>query len=324
MSDRADNHWWLLIHQIPPKPGYLRVKTSRQLQRIGAVAVKNTVYVLPATETAREDFQWVLTQIREGGGEAVVCEVRFVEGLSDGEVRELFRDERDADYAALADEARALAGSHKEGDPDASREALAAGVARLERRLAEIVEIDFFDAPARIPTQALVEELRGRSHEEGPAQTPGVAATSLEDWRGKVWVTRSGVKVDRIASAWLVRRFVDADARFRFVSSKEYAAAPGEARFDMFEAEFTHEGELCTFEVLLQRLGIERRGLRAIAEVVHDIDLKDSKYARPETPGVAAAIAGLVATCAEDEERLARGFVLFDSLLAAFAAAKSS
>src|SRR6188508_2323251 len=100
MPESDDSRWWLLIHQIPPKPGYLRVKVSRQLRRIGAVAVKNTVYALPWTDTAREDFQWVLTQIREGGGEALVCEVRFVEGLGDNEVRELFRDERDSDYAA--------------------------------------------------------------------------------------------------------------------------------------------------------------------------------------------------------------------------------
>ena len=194
---------------------------------------------------------------------------------------------------------------------------------RLERRLAEIAEIDFFDAPARIGAQALVEELRGRIREEGTAEASASRTTRVEDWRGKTWVTRTGVKVDRIASAWLVRRFVDAEARFRFVPARTHEVAAGEVRFDMYEAEFTHEGELCTFEVLVQRLGLERRGLRAIAEVVHDIDLKDAKYGRPETQGVAAAIQGLAAACPSDEERLERGFVLFDCLLAAFASTRS-
>jgi hypothetical protein len=127
-------------------------------------------------------------------------------------------------------------------------------------------------------------------------------------------VTRTGVHVDRIASAWLVRRFVDPEARFRFVPAKGHVPAPGELRFDMFEAEFTHEGDRCTFEVLLTRLGLGEPALRAIAEIVHDIDLKDGKFARPEAEGIRTLVDGICAATGDDEERLARGGAVFEDL----------
>ena len=134
------------------------------------------------------------------------------------------------------------------------------------------------------------------------------------DVRGRVWVTRKGIHVDRIASAWLIRRFVDPDARFKFVPAKGYKPAEKELRFDMFEAEFTHDGDLCTFEVLVSRLGIDDRALVPIAEIVHDIDLKDSKFDRPETSGIDRLIAGIAMGHRDDESRLERGSAVFDGL----------
>ena len=132
--------------------------------------------------------------------------------------------------------------------------------------------------------------------------------------RGRTWVTRQGVYVDRIASAWLIRRFIDPDARFKFVPAKGYTPAPGEVRFDMFEAEFTHQGDRCTFEVLLEQAELDDPALRAIAEIVHDIDLKDGKFARPEAEGIRTLIAGICAATGDDEERLARGGAVFEDL----------
>jgi hypothetical protein len=134
----------------------------------------------------------------------------------------------------------------------------------------------------------------------------------------KIWVTRRGVHVDRIACAWLIRRFIDPGARFKFVSAKDYDAQPGELRFDMFKAEFTHEGDRCSFEVLLERVGLEEPALRAIAEIVHDIDLKDAKFDRDEAPGVARLITGVATASRSDEERLERGGALFDDLYESF------
>ena len=154
-------------------------------------------------------------------------------------------------------------------------------------------------------------------HREDPPARGLRAAVRL---RGRVWVTRRGIKVDRIASAWLVRRFVDPAAQFRFVDPEAGPRAPrsGELRFDMSGGDFTHEGDRCTFEMLLARLGTKDAALAAVAEVVHDIDLKDGKYARPETAGIRQVVDGIVAAHPKDEGRLERGFALFDDLYASF------
>ena len=137
---------------------------------------------------------------------------------------------------------------------------------------------------------------------------------------GKTWVTRANVYVDRIASAWLVRRFIDAAATFKFVPARRYKPGPGEVRFDMFDGEYTHEGDHCTFEVLLARHDLlGDRALRAIADIVHDIDLKDERFERPETPGVARLLDALVASTHDDMARLERGGQLFADLYASFA-----
>jgi hypothetical protein len=302
--------WLLLIHQIPPQPSSFRVKVWRRLQRLGAVAVKNSVYVLPATEEAREDFEWVLREITDGGGDAVLCEAALAGGLTDEEVEALFREARGADYARLAEEARALAAARAGTEPGARP---AAEVEMLKRRLRETVAIDFFAAPGRREAEAAVAAL-----EESGDQGSMRRSTAADALRGKTWVTRRDVHVDRIASAWLVRRWVDPDARFRFVSGRRHRPAEGEVRFDMFEGELTHEGDRCTFEVLLDRLGLDDPALRAIAEIVHDVDLKDGKFGRPEAPGVERLVDGIARAHGDDETRLARGAAVLDDLYESF------
>jgi hypothetical protein len=156
-------------------------------------------------------------------------------------------------------------------------------------------------------------EARMRTDEGTERTKPSLDAAA---YRGRTWVTRTGIKVDRMASAWLIRKFIDPEARFRFVPAKGYRPQERELRFDMFEAEFTHEGEQCTFEVLAQRFGLRDPALSAIAEIVHDIDLKDAKYGREEAPGIGQLMAGIAAAHADDEERLRRGTALFEDLYA--------
>src|SRR5436190_16511627 len=273
--------WLLLIHQLPAKPAYLRVKTWRRLQGIGAVAVKNGVHVLPMNEETQEDFEWLLREIREGGGEAVICEARLVDGLSDQDVRALFDQVRDADYAQLVKEARALAKSLGRNSRSALKADHRVQAARLRKQLAEIVAIDFFGAIGRETAEALTSKIEAQLSEQpavtGKATTDS-AAHSATALRNRTWVTREGVYADRIASAWLIRRFIDPEARFKFVAGKGYRPREGELRFDMFEAEFTHEGDKCTFEALLQRADLKEPALRAIAEIIHDFDLMDDKF----------------------------------------------
>ncbi len=318
MSQRSAPKWLLLIHQIPPKPNYFRVKIGRRLQRLGAAPIKNSVYVLPRTEQSYEDFEWVVREIVEGGGDASVCEARFVEGLSDAEVEALFNAAREADYLELADEARRaqsmLSLSKKTED---SKEELESTIARLRKRLAEIENIDFFAATGRDTVEALLVSLEARlkasnsPSQQGDAPAPGLP---IEKVQARTWVTRKGIHVDRMASAWLIRRFIDKDARFKFVPGKAYRPEAGELRFDMFEAEFTHEGDRCTFEVLLQKFGLSEPALKQVAEIVHDIDLKDGKFGREDALGVDRLIAGIAMANPEDEKRLAEGSSLFNNL----------
>jgi hypothetical protein len=318
----AEARWLLLIHQLPPKPAYFRVKIGRHLQRLGAVALKNSVYALPSTDQGREDFAWVHREIAGGGGESFVGEARFVEGLSDEQVEALFHAARNSDYEALTEEVRAVqkALPRRGSVPEERRAEFDGDIARLKKRLGEIASIDFFGATGRVTVEGLVRGLEARLEGgTGGQLTKRPALMVAVEVRGRTWVTRKNVHVDRIASAWLIRRFIDPEAHFKFVNGKGYMPEPGELRFDMFEAEFTHEGDRCTFEVLLDRFGIEDRTLRAIAEIVHDIDLKDAKFSRPERPGVERLVNGLAIAERDDEARLARGSSLFGDLYESFA-----
>ncbi|MGH7834281.1 MAG: chromate resistance protein ChrB domain-containing protein, partial [Candidatus Binatia bacterium] len=188
-------------------------------------------------------------------------------------------------------------------------------LARLKRRLAETIALDFFGAPGSEAAQGLVSGLEARLNKNKPGkQNRTTAVARREHFQGKVWVTRKGVHIDRMASAWLIRRFIDSDASFKFVPAKGYRPVVNEMRFDMFEAEFTHEGDCCTFEVLIDRTGLDDPGLRLIAEIVHDIDLKDSKFERPEALGIERLIAGIAMAHKDDETRLIRGTAVFDDL----------
>ena len=289
--------WLLLLHQLPAKPAYARVKLWRRLQALGAVAVKNAVYALPAGSQAQEDFEWALKEITGAGGEGMIVEARLIDGLSDDAVRGLFNSAREADYRALAKEIRAV-----------EKDAAPAQVARLRTEAARVAAIDFFGANGREDVEARLAALAL------PDAAPGRATRPLVSGSGHVWVTRRHVHVDRIGSAWLIRRFIDPEGTFKFVPAKGYKPRSGELRFDMFEAEYTHEGDRCTFEVLLQKSGLNEPALTAISEIVHDIDLKDGKFARAEAGGIAALIDGLAQADISDQERVERGAQLFDNL----------
>ncbi|WYL52396.1 chromate resistance protein ChrB domain-containing protein [Aminobacter sp. P9b] len=313
---RPDQRWLLLIHQLPSKPAYFRVKIWRRLQGIGAVAVKSTVYALPANSETQEDFEWLLKEIVEGGGEAMVCEARLIDGLSDAQARALFDAARDQDYEAIAKETRALTDRFDAIATSEEKAEARSLTSRLRKRLADIAAIDFFGATGRLSAESLVTEIERKLAEdtEMAKQSPEAMANAPTALKGRVWVTREGVHVDRIACSWLIRRFIDQDAVIRFVPGKGYEPKAGELRFDMFEGEITHEGDRCSFEVLLARAGIADPALQAIAEIVHDIDLKDGKFGREETTGIASLITGVCAANPEDEQRIAQGSSVFDNL----------
>lgn len=307
--------WILLLHQIPPKPGYFRAKVMRRLNGLGALAIKNSAYLLPANEQTLEDFHWLAREIRDQGGDAWLFRASALAGHSDQSLASEFRALRAPDWDDLAEAARALLDS-KAGSEDES----AAEVQRLHRRTAELARIDFFRSPAREAVEVLMSEI-DRTLSPRAGREIGERDDDLSGLRGRTWVTRAGVEIDRIASAWLVRRFIDPAAIFSFVDPQRYTPGPRDVRFDMFDGEFTHVGDRCTFEVLLERSGAKGPGLSALAEIIHDIDLKDGKFGRLEAAGLALVIDGIVLGAADDAKRLDEGARVLDALHARLAQA---
>jgi hypothetical protein len=303
-GDAEGGRWLILFYQVPPKPPYLRVKISRHLGKVGALAVKPTVYVLPKSGGALEDFQWVARELAKEGGDATICQARLVEGLRDDLVERMFNDARRAAYRGIQREARGIRGTEPKRQ---------AAQIHLQRCLSDLREIDFFQAPGRHEAEAAVGRLYHppMAKPEVPVHRPLLRTA---DYRGRTWVTRTGIHVDRIACSWLIRRFIDPRAHLKFVAAKGYVQEKGELRFDMFDGEFTHEGEDCSFEVLLTRFGIADAALRALSKIVHDIDLRDGKFRREEAAGVERLIAGICMAHPKDDERLRRGKDLFDDL----------
>jgi len=321
MNDTSDSsaqapvvepRWLLLIAQLPPKPDYLRVKLRRRIQRIGAVALRGAVYVLPSQADAAEDFEWLRAELLADGADAIICAATPVAGVTEEELRKRFRGARGAEYSALADEARTVAAS---GAFDEATRALP----RLRRRLDEIGRVDFFGAAERFDAEGAIERLAAAAAppDAGAGLRRDQAARGdVRSPSGRTWVTREGVFVDRIASAWLIRRFIDRDATFKFVAARGYVPQRDELRFDMYQADYTHEGDHCTFETLLARFGLDEPALHVLAEIVHDIDCKDAKFERPEAAGVESILRGLVNAQASDADRIAQGGAIMDALYA--------
>ncbi|HUP24782.1 MAG TPA: chromate resistance protein ChrB domain-containing protein [Thermoanaerobaculia bacterium] len=302
--------WLLLVHQLPPRPPYLRAKIAQRLAAVGALPLKNSVYVLPAHDDCREDFEWLAQEATAGGGQAWIAATEWLLGTGDEALRDAFRAQSARAYDDLLAACREELAGRRPQDL-ARRGELAPLLVSFRARFERLRARDFFAAERGHEIGPWLDELatasaRGAQRNEGPGA--GVA-----ELRGKVWVTRSDVFVDRIATAWLVRRFIDAQARFRFVDGTT-PARTGQVRFDMTEAEITHEGDRCTFEVLLGRLGVDDPALRRLAEMVHDIDLRDARHGHPETAGLERMLAGLVALERRDARRLQQGFELFDRL----------
>jgi hypothetical protein len=321
----ATQAWLLLIHQLPPQPTSLRVRAWRKLQQLGAVAIKNSVYVLPFGEKTHEDFQWLKQEIDEAGGEATVFHAGAVEGATDDEIVAAFRKARDEDYARLAGELDGLTGALREqkrgGHLSPGRLGRhEAELDKLHAELARVVATDFFDAQGRAAAQSAYERCRqalsvSQSRGMTALKTSGKKGAALERarYQGRRWVTRRNLHIDRLASAWLIRHFIDGRARFYFVAEGE--AVEGGIPFDTFGVEFTHHGEDCTFETLIRRFGLGAdRGLREIAEIVHDIDLKDDKFHRLEAAGLDATVRGLSELLKDDRKLLQQCAVIFDGL----------
>jgi len=268
------------------------------------VPLKSSAYLLPDSPDRYEQFQWLAQEIQRDGGDATLLRVDRIENMQEPEVVRQFQEARNHDYAALAERYRKLL---KGRGPRLTEE-----LARLAREIARITEIDFFEAPGRREVERAREAVEariatGRGRPAGTAPPLDLAAL-----KGRRWVTRPRPHVDRIASAWLIKRFVDPAAEFVFAPPDQI---PGDAiPFDMAGVEFGHHGEDCTFETLLRRTGLRDRKLAVLAEIVHEADIKDQKFAREEARGIDLALRALLSAIKDDHEALAQGMTLFDGL----------
>jgi hypothetical protein len=329
--NKNKSEWILLVHQLPPKPTNLRVRIWRKLNNLGAVAIKNSVYVLPFNEKTHEDFEWLRQEIETAGGEANVFRAESVEGAADEEIISIFRRDRDRDFSKIAAEIDALAGAVKEQKQNNHLTAeriknYEIELGKLHAELERIKAVDFFIAPnqkiavaaygrARKLLQSTANNSRASIKNRGSLSK----FLSRSDYQGKRWATRRNMHIDRVASAWLIKRFIDERPKFYFVAESEKFT--GAIHFDMFEAEFTHVGEDCTFETLLNRFGLtDDAALREIAQIVHDIDLKDGKFNRLEAAGLDATIRGLSKLLRDDRKLLAQCNFIFDGLYEQFSA----
>lgn len=304
MNERARPSiaWLLLTFTLPSKRASQRVEIWRTLQRCGTVPLGNSGYLLPSNPANEERFQWLGTAIRRYGGEASIVHVRSIDNISTPQLIGRFAEARAHDYQELIRELE------KFSSLPVQKRAIGR-LSRLRSRFQEIMEIDFFDNPI----QKRVGELLARADEARVAKrTPDSAQVDAKDYKNRVWVTRPRPGVDRCASAWLIRNFLDAKARFAFAPQGQ---APRSAvPFDMFHGGFGHRGDDCTFETLQKDFRIRDRRVKVISEIIHDADLADEKFGRKEGYGIDEVLKGWARQRIADQELLDRGMQLIEGL----------
>ena len=306
--------WLMLLMSLPPTPTRHRVGVWRKLQRMGGVRLRGSAWILPETPETTELFQWLVQEIQSFRGEATLVHVDRIEAMTEEQVRALFHKARGVEYQAVVQGCREILSqldrylaNHR------SVAKLRGTLDGFKRELDRIQTIDYLDTPAGPRARKLWETTatRLRAAETRPRAAGGRHRVSLPP-HGSTWVTRPRPHIDRIASAWLIRRFYDPEAKFAFADAAD-AARKG-VPFDVLGADFGHHGEDCTFETLVKRFGIKDRRVKVIAEIVHEADLHDGKFTRNESTGVDFAIRGLAASTQEDQELLERGMAIFDGL----------
>ena len=299
--------WLLLLYGLPAKQTSERVSLWRKLKKCGALLLKNGAYVLPDEPAHYERFQWLSKQIRDNGGEATLIRLTEIEGMPGEKIIQAFHQEREKQYEALARDLAQLIGRNKKKCSDS----FADDLEKRQSQFREIQEIDYFQAPAAQNVRMLLQQAE-MLPKRGKPQARSVKRA--KDYQGRAWLTRPRPHIDRVGSAWLIRKFIDTQARFVFAESPD--AHPDALPYDMFNVEFSHHGDDCTFETLVKRFGIEDRAVSLIAEMIHDADLEDGKFKRVECIGLDRVFKGWGKQGFNDDVILVKGFECFDALYA--------
>jgi hypothetical protein len=301
---KPGQNWLLLLYGLPARRGSSRVSLWRQLKKTGAIALKSSTYLLPDQPAHRERFQWLAQKVRDSGGDATLIHATDIEGMPDEAIVRAFNAARATDYAALTADLTALVAANKRKASDTFADQLE----RFSARLEEIQQVDFFASPKAEDARMRLARARTLHVKSGKAP----AKLSAKKFHGRTWLTRPRPEIDRVGSAWLIRRFID--PRAHFVFSGRPNQFPDALPFDMADVEFTHHGEDCTFETLVKRFDLDDPALHRIAEAVHVADLEDGKFARLEAIGIDRALKGWGRLGLSDEALLQRGGECFEAL----------
>jgi len=279
---------------------------------LGAISPVGGIHILPVRDECLEAFQWLAEEVEHAKGEALVMHVEQFDGLTDAELTERFRAARAQDYGELDVEATILETTVRARLNPEARARSQDALEKLRRRHAEIARVDFFDAPEGGLVASRLARI-AQALSPGEASAAPMSPAPLQAYRKRRWVTRPRPHVDRLACIWLIRRFLDPEAVIRYASTPE----PDEVAFDMRDAEFGHQGNLCTFETTVRAFGLEDPVLQPMGEIIHDIDLRDGRYVHPETAGIDAILKGWLLARLTDAALESHGVVLFEGLYAA-------
>ncbi len=321
MTKAASQEWLLLFYSVPSHPVSKRMKIWRKLAKTGAVQLKGAVYILPATEETEEFSQWLIGEVKSLGGDGAFVRTAEIKTMSEAEIRRLFTEQAAREYRKLEkpiDVLERKVQSIRKGSKGEEKKRLAAQTAKFARDLDEVSRRDYFGSGAGQVLKKRLQTIEGSLREaekKNPEKAAFIEVARLQDYQGRTWATRKNPFVDRMASAWLIRRFIDPKASFLFIDERSVASLDdGTVAFDVRGGQFTHVGDLCTFEVLVRSFGIKDKAVKKIAEIVHDLDVKDDKYGKPETAGVEDILSGIRKTAKNDEDGLERGMSAFEML----------
>ncbi len=319
--------WLLFFYSIPATPVNNRVKIWRKLQKSGAVQLKGGVYILPYREDNHEALQWMLAELPGLKGEGLLITTETIEPLQPLEIIALFNDQRHLQYQEVGKKIDALSGrinNLRKGGKDKNATSLFRQFEKIQADFHTVHNRDFFQSESGQSVasrlQALKEQLEALTAiEKGSRIFVGNQLSKnrkVEEYRGLHWITRKRPFVDRMACAWLIRRFIDPQAIFAFRDEGELKTQQGakEISFDVRDGDFTHIEDFCTFEVLINSFTLAAEGLSQIAAIVHDIDIKDGKFATPETQGVEMILKGIRSKALPDSETLEQGMAVFEAM----------
>jgi hypothetical protein len=318
---RASQEWLLLFYSVPSNPVSNRMKIWRKLAKTGAVQLKGSVYILPASEEHEEFFQWLIGEVKSMGGDGAFVRSAEIKTMANADIRQLFITQIDQEYRKqekALDVLERKIQSIRKGTKGDEGKRLAAQAAKFAKEFEDVVKRDFFGSSTGQGMHKRIQALEAGLRDAGrksPEEASSITARRVSDYQGKTWATRKNPFIDRMASAWLIRRFIDPKASFAFIEEREASSLnDGTVAFDVRGGEFTHVGDLCTFEVLVKSFGIKDKAVKKMAEVVHDLDVKDEKYGKPETTGVEDILAGIRKTAKSDTDGLERGMTAFEML----------